>query len=231
MSFEVSPKSINNVRRHKERASYDHESVHKALDDSLVCHVGFCVEDPEGDPEPIPVVIPMVYGRKDNVLYLHGYVSGRLVKHLAQGKRVSITTTEVNGLVLALSAFHHSVNYRSCCVFGRGELVDDPEEKIEALKVITNHLVKGRWDQCRESTKVELQTTKVVKVVIESASVKQSYRDEPEEDKNDYKNEALCQSIWTGIVPMKTVYGTPIPSSINKQPLPDNIRALGEHTQ
>ncbi|SAM08462.1 hypothetical protein [Absidia glauca] len=225
MSYEVGPKTINNVRRHKERASYDYQSVHQALDDHFVGHVSFALDDEE-DGEPLPVVIPMVYGRIDNKLYLHGYVSGRLIKHLAQGKKVAMAATHVNALVLALSPFHHSVGYRSVVVFGRGELVDDPEEKLEALKVITDQLVKGRWDQCRDSTKIELQTTKVIRVEIESASVKASERTEPKEDAADYKDQVLCDSVWTGIVPIKTVFGTPQPSAINKQPVPDNVKDL-----
>ncbi|KAI8086111.1 uncharacterized protein BX664DRAFT_334937 [Halteromyces radiatus] len=207
MSFEVGPKTINNVRRHKERASYDYESVHRALDEGLLGHVGFCLEDEDG--ESTPVVIPMVYGRKDNFLYLHGYVSGRLVKHLAKGKKVSMAVTELNGLVLALSPFHHSVNYRSVVVFGRGELVEEPEERLEALQIITDHMVKGRWDQCRDSTKIELQTTKVIRVEIESASVKESNNKEPNDDPADYKDLALCESTWSGVVSFftNTIHG------------------------
>ncbi|KAI9308879.1 hypothetical protein BJ944DRAFT_259484 [Cunninghamella echinulata] len=230
MSFEVGPKTINNVKRHKERASYDYESVHKALDEGFFCHVSFCIDEDneEGGQESTPVIIPMIYGRKENTLYLHGYVSGRLVKHLAQGRKVCIAVSEINGLVLALSPFHHSVNYKSCVVFGRGGLVDDDDERLEALQIMTDHMVKGRWDQCRDSKKIELQTTKVVKIDIESASVKQSYKDEPVEDKEDYKDQALCDSVWTGIVPLETKFKPAIPSSINKQPVPENIRQLYE---
>ncbi|ORZ23364.1 hypothetical protein BCR42DRAFT_404592 [Absidia repens] len=226
MSYEVGPKTINNVRRNKDRAFYDHEKIHQALDDNLVGHVSFCFEDEDGDPEATPVVIPMVYGRKDTTLYLHGFVSGRLVKHLASDKKVSICVTEVNGLVMALSPFHHSVMYRSVVVFGRGQLVDDEDEKLEALTAITDHMAKGRWDQCRPSTKIELQTTKVIRVDIESASLKLNNPAEPSEDAADYKDKALCDSVWTGIVPISTVYGTPKPASINSQPVPDNIKNL-----
>ncbi|CAO3616974.1 unnamed protein product [Cunninghamella blakesleeana] len=227
MSFEVGPKTLNNVKRHKERAHYNYESVHEALNSGFFCHVSFCTEDEE-DGEPTPVIIPMIYGRKDNSVYIHGYVSGRLVKHLAKGRKVCIAVSEINGLVLALSPFHHSVNYKSCVVFGRGSLVDDEEEKLEALKIMTNHMVKHRFEDCRDNTKIELQTTKVVKVEIESASVKKSYKEEPAEDKEDYKDEALCGSVWTGIVPMETVFKPAIPSSINKLPVPENVRQLYE---
>ncbi|KAI8328960.1 hypothetical protein BC941DRAFT_443876 [Chlamydoabsidia padenii] len=138
----------------------------------------------------------------------------------------SNTWPKAKNLVLALSPFHHSVGYRSVVIFGRGELVEDDDEKLKALEVITNQLVKGRWDQCRDSSKIELQTTKVIRVEIESASVKASTPTEPKEDANDYKDKALCDSVWTGVVPITTVFGSPIPSSINTQPVPDNILDL-----
>ncbi|KAI8062735.1 hypothetical protein BC940DRAFT_308252 [Gongronella butleri] len=225
-SFEAGPKAINTVRRHKERADYERESVYRVLDAGLMGHVGFCLEDADGDPESVPVVIPMVYGRKDDYIYLHGYVSSRLQKHLAKGKKVCMEVTELNGLVLALSPFNHSVHYETCVVFGRAELVDDPDEKMEALKIVTDQLLKGRWDQCRETTKIEYQSTKVVKFQIESASVKSSYSEEPSIDKEDLENKELCEKTWTGVIPLRTVAGPAKPASYNVQPEPENIKTF-----
>ncbi|ORX58311.1 hypothetical protein DM01DRAFT_1333963 [Hesseltinella vesiculosa] len=226
MSYQAGPKDINTVHRHKERAHYEHEAVYQVLDKGLMGHVGFCLEDEDGDPESTPVVIPMVYGRRGNTVYLHGYVSGRLVKHLARGKKVCMEVTDLSALVLALTPFNHSVRYETAVVFGRAELVDDEEERAEAFKIITDHLLPGRMDQCRELTKIEKQTTKVVKFDIETASVKRSLDPEPSEEKEDLADKELCASIWTGLVPFRTVAGPAKPAAINSQPVPDNVKDL-----
>src|SRR5690349_12061646 len=126
-----------------ERGNYEREAIYNIVDEAIICHVGFAVDGQ-------PYVIPTIHARKDDFLYLHGAPASRLLKHVAAGNPICVTITLLDGLVLARSVFHHSMNYRSALLFGQGRLLEDDEEKMNALEVITNHVVDGRWDDARK---------------------------------------------------------------------------------
>ncbi|PVU94510.1 hypothetical protein BB561_002498 [Smittium simulii] len=232
--YTPSSKSINFINRARERGTYDQESVYRVLDQGLVSHVGFHSSKNADEGEAWPFVIPMIYGRIEDTVYLHGYMSGRLIKDLGKptGPRTCITVTHVDGLVVALSSFHNSNNYRSVCVFGNSRLVTDPEEKLKALKAINNHQFKGQdnWGAAREVNSTELKTTNVIAVKIETASVKQRFGG-PSDDKQDLMNEELLSKTWVGVVPIKTVLGAPIPADYNKAPIPEYLQKFLEHSK
>jgi len=186
------------VRRHTERASYDAEALHAVLDGTPVAHVGFAVDGQ-------PFVIPMVFGRIGDRLYLHGSVASRLQRTLAGGLEVCLSVTHVDGLVLAKSAFHHSVNYRSAVVFGRAVPVDGGE-KLVALEAITDHLRPGRWAEVRPPSDVELRQTSVLRLDVADASVKVR-TGPPIDDPDD-----LGLPAWTGVLPCELAWGDPIPA-------------------
>ena len=187
------------VKRVPARASYDAESVHAVLDASLMGHIGIVVDGQ-------PFVIPMLYGRDGNVVYLHGSVASRLLRSLAGGIEVCLTATLVDGLVLARSAFHHSMNYRSVVVFGTAVSVEG-DEKVHGLRCITEHVAPGRWDEARRPNDNELKVTKVLRLDIADASVKARTGD-PIDDADD-----LDLPVWAGVVPCSLVFGDPIPSA------------------
>ncbi|KAJ3028157.1 UNVERIFIED_CONTAM: hypothetical protein HDU68_002349 [Siphonaria sp. JEL0065] len=226
-------KALNSLRRMKDQASYDHESVYSVLDKGLVAHVGFTLPSSLSGSEHLeewPGVIPMVYGRINNTIYLHGYVSGRLMKALAVGTengevgltKAAITVTLVDGLVIACSPFNHSMNYRSVCVFGYPELVVDQEEKEAGLRAITDHAFKAnRWGTTRETNKTEYLTTKVIKVEIEAASVKKR-TGQVTDDEEDKGNE----SHFAGILPLETKWGNVEPVDYNVAPIPEYLKKM-----
>ncbi|MEJ5198992.1 MAG: pyridoxamine 5'-phosphate oxidase family protein [Anaerolineae bacterium] len=192
--------AINKVRRLPKRGHYDQETIYAILDAAKVCHVGF-VEDGQ------PFVIPMLYARAGNELMLHGAPASRLLKHIAAGRPLCISVAILDGLVLAKSAFHHSVNYRSVVLFGHGRSITDAGEKLEALRVLTEHLTPGRWAAVRPPNAAELNATAVVAVAIERASAK--IRSGPPAD----ADEDLALPVWAGVVPVCEVFGDPIPAS------------------
>ncbi|KAJ3121026.1 hypothetical protein HK098_004066 [Nowakowskiella sp. JEL0407] len=236
-------KRLNAVRRVKERAHYDSDIINDILDDGLICHVGFSApaflpqqetaeQSPDSDlPTDYPFVIPMAYGRLDSTIYLHGYVSGRLVKQLSSPTnlpKVCITVTHIDGLVFALSAFHHSMEYRSAMIFGTGRLVTDLSEKDTALKVITNHTTKkygDRWADLRPATAVELKTTSVIAVDILTASAKVRNHG-VKDDLEDLKSEELMQNTWSGVVSVNRVFGDPVSTDYNQAQVPDYVKNL-----
>jgi nitroimidazol reductase NimA-like FMN-containing flavoprotein (pyridoxamine 5'-phosphate oxidase superfamily) len=187
------------VNRLPDRAAYEAETVHAILDAALVGHVGLVGADGR------PVVIPMLYGRDGDVLYLHGSVASRLARTLAKGVDACLTVTVVDGLVLARSAFHHSMNYRSVVVLGTATAVDD-DEKCHGLEVITQHLVPGRWDEARLPNAIELRKTTVLRLPITEASAKVRTGG-PLDDEED-----LVLPIWAGVVPVAPAFGAPVPS-------------------
>ncbi|MGH9064966.1 MAG: pyridoxamine 5'-phosphate oxidase family protein, partial [Acidimicrobiales bacterium] len=200
------------IRRHPERARYDREQVWAVLDEGLVAHVGFCAE--EG-----PVVVPMVYARSGDTLYLHGSPAAGLLRALSPGARACVTVTLVDGLVLARVAFSHSLNYRSVMAFGQAHLVSDADEHLAALDLVVEHLVPGRTADLRRHTRKELAATKVVAFRIESASAK-IRTGPPLDDEAD-----LDEPVWAGVLPLrvvpgepeadpKLVPGTPVPASV-----------------
>jgi len=197
MSAPVSERS--RVKRLPDRAAYDAASVHAVLDAAMVGHVGFVSAGR-------PLVIPMIYGRDGDVLYLHGSVASRLQRTLANGVDVCLTVTVVDGLVLARSAFHHSMNYRSAVVLGRAALVP-PDQKTHALRVISEHLVPGRWDEVRPPSAIELKQTSVLRLPIEEASAK-ARTGGPIDDPDD-----LALAVWAGVLPCTTTWGEPVPAA------------------
>jgi nitroimidazol reductase NimA-like FMN-containing flavoprotein (pyridoxamine 5'-phosphate oxidase superfamily) len=187
----------NRVRQIKEYAHYDAEAVHGVLDAGLVCHVGF-VQDGQ------PFVIPMIYGRDGDVLYLHGARKARITKLLSSGAKVCVNVTLLDGIVAARSAFHSSMSYRSAVIFGNGRLIEDAAENLHALEVITEHAISGRWQEVRAPLDKEIAMTGVIAVEIESASAKIA-ADGPEDEEEDY-----ATPVWAGVVPMTTTLGKPV---------------------
>lgn len=191
MSSTYEIKKENKARQLREKASYDKKTVHSVLDAGLVAHTAF-VQD-EG-----PVVVPMIYGRDGETIYLHGARKARVIKLLEKTDRCCINITQVDGLVLARSAFNSSMQYRSVTVFGKPRFVDDADEKLRALKIISDHLMPGRWDEVRDSHDKELKMTGVIAVPIESASAKIAAA-MPEDEPEDYEI-----PIWAGVIPITT---------------------------
>ena len=201
------------VRRQAKRGKYDEKTLHSILDEGFLCHVGFSVDGQ-------PFVIPTLYGREGNTIYIHGSAVSRMLKEASEGVELCLTVTHVDGIVLARSAFHHSMNYRSAVVFGKGRLIEDDDKKNEALFVISEQLLEGRWDDSREPTKKELDVTSVIAVDIEEASCKIREGD-PSDDKKDYE-----LPIWAGVLPFETKCGEPIPDSLLSEGIeePDYLR-------
>jgi uncharacterized protein len=194
------PTARTQVKRLPKRASYDRAQVYSILDEGRVCHVGFVVDGQ-------PYVIPTGYARVDDMLYLHGSAASRMLRSLDEGMAVCVTVTLVDGLVLARSAFHHSVNYRSVVALGRARPVTNCDEKLRALRSFTNHLVPGRWDEVRSPTGQELKATSVL--VLPLAEVSAKVRTGPPlDDEEDYS-----LPIWAGVVPVRTEWCEPIPDA------------------
>jgi nitroimidazol reductase NimA-like FMN-containing flavoprotein (pyridoxamine 5'-phosphate oxidase superfamily) len=206
---DFTPTDRTQVKRLPKRGKYEREAVFAILDAGFVCHVGFTVEGQ-------PYVIPTNYGRSGDTLYLHGSAASRMLRTLSEGVPVSVTVTHVDGLVLARSAFHHSVNYRSVVILGTARLVTDPAEKMEALRVFTEHVMKGRWDDVRQPTEQELKATTVLALPIEEVSAKVRTGG-PIDDEADY-----TLPVWAGVLPLETSVKEPVPDPQRKsdQPIP-----------
>ena len=207
---------LSRVKRLPDRAAYDAASIHAVLDAAMVGHVGFVASGR-------PLVIPMIYGRDGDVVYLHGSVASRLQRTLANGIDVCLTVTLIDGLVLARSAFHHSMNYRSAVVFGRATLVE-PGDKAHALRVISEHLVQGRWDEVRPPTAIELRQTSVLRLPIEEASVK-ARTGGPIDDDDD-----LSLPVWAGVLPCTTTWAEPVAAADLEPVLPPSPSVLARRT-
>lgn len=192
------------VKRAPKRGIYDRETIYNILDKEFLCHVGFVHN------QSYPVVIPTLYGRRGDKIYIHGASVSRLVKQVEKGIDVCISIASVQGLVLARSAFHHSANYESVVIFGKGKLVPD-EKKMEALKVISDQILKNRWEEARLPNAKEMKATKVIEIQIEEVSAK-SRTGEPKDDLEDYELD-----IWAGVLPIEKSYGKPIPDSKLKE--------------
>ena len=150
---EFAKTDLNRVRRIPKRGAYDKETIYSIVDDSLICHVGLVNEDGQ------PIVIPTIHARQGDNILLHGASTSRLLKHIGAGHDICITVTHVDGLVLARSAFHHSMNYRSAVLYGKGRFITDLDEQMEALEVFTEKLIPGRWDDARQPTPNEAKAT------------------------------------------------------------------------
>jgi nitroimidazol reductase NimA-like FMN-containing flavoprotein (pyridoxamine 5'-phosphate oxidase superfamily) len=213
MSQPYTPTLRTRLVREAERAVYDRETAYRILDEGFLCHVGFVVDGQ-------PFVIPTSYGRKDDNLYVHGSAASRMLRQMKEGIPVCITVTLLDGLVLARSIFNHSMNYRSVVVLGKATLVDNPEEKLEALRLLSEHIIPGRWADSRQPNERELKATSVLRVPIEEFSAK--VRVGPViDDEEDYSF-----PTWAGVVPLEMTVGAPIDDSRldTKIGVPDYLR-------
>lgn len=186
------------VKRLPARGHYDRDTINAILDEGFICHVGFVVDEQ-------PYVIPTGYARVGNDLYIHGSAASRMLRNLSEGINLCVTVTLIDGLVLARSAFHHSINYRSVVILGNAHLVTDADEKDKALEALTEHIVPGRWADVRWPTEIEMKATTVLKLPIEEASAKIRTGD-PKDDEEDY-----AMDIWAGVLPLKLHTAPPIP--------------------
>jgi hypothetical protein len=194
-SFPVT--ALNKVRR-ADRGGYEREEVYAVLDGALIAHVGFIAEGR-------PAVMPMIYGRIGDRLYLHGAKAARFAKAMGPGVPICVTVTLTDGIVVGRSAFHCSMNYRSAVIHGHARLVADPAEAEEALAAITDHMLPGRWAESRPMTEKELRATAVLRVEIETASAKKR-AGPPKDEEEDY-----ALPIWAGVVPLRETAGAPEP--------------------
>jgi nitroimidazol reductase NimA-like FMN-containing flavoprotein (pyridoxamine 5'-phosphate oxidase superfamily) len=184
----------NKVRQLDEKARYDRETVHRLLDAGLVAHVAF-VQDGQ------PVVVPMIYGREGETVFLHGARKSRVVRLLEQTERACLNVTLLDAIVLARSSFNSSMNYRSVTVFGKPRLLESEEGKLHAMRVISEHTMPGRWDELRAPHDREVKMTGVIALEIESGSAKVSAK-MPDDDPEDYDI-----PVWAGILPLTTATG------------------------
>jgi uncharacterized protein len=213
MSQPYVPTPRTRLVREADRAVYDREAAYRILDEGFLCHVGFVADGQ-------PFVIPTSYGRKDDSLYIHGSAASRMLRQIKESVPVCVTVTLLDGLVLARSIFNHSMNYRSVVVLGKATLVDDPKEKIEALRLLSEHIIPGRWADSRQPNERELKATSVLQLPIEEFSAK--VRSGPVvDDEADYSF-----PTWAGVVPLTMVAGTPIDDSriLPDQSVPEYAR-------
>ena len=213
MSEAQMPTARTRVVREADRAVYDRETVYRILDEGFLCHVGFSADGQ-------PFVIPTSYGRKDSSLYIHGSAASRMLRQMKEGVAVCVTVTLLDGLVLARSVFNHSMNYRSVVILGKATLVEDPEEKLAALRVLSEHIIPGRWDDARQPNDRELKATSVLQVPIEEFSAKVR-TGPPIDDEEDFSF-----PTWAGVVPLEMKSGTPIgdPKVQPMRPVPEYVR-------
>ncbi len=194
---QTTPTARTQVRRLPDRGRYDSETIYKILDEGFLCHVGFVVDGQ-------PFVIPTGYARVGDAIYLHGSAASRMLRTLAGGVQVCVTVTLVDGLVLARSAFHHSMNYRSVVILGTAHAIEDPAEKTRALEAFTNHIMPGRWDAVRPVRDAEVKATTVLKLPLKEMSAK-IRTGPPKDEPEDYE-----LPIWAGVLPLALKAGDPI---------------------
>ena len=200
------PTERTTLKRLPKRGEYDHAAVYQILDEAFICHVGFITGDK-------PVVIPTSFARIGNDLYIHGSAASRMLQSLEGGIDVCVTVTLIDGLVLARSAFHHSINYRSVVIFGNASIVTDLDEKTNALQAFTEHIVPGRWEDVRPPNESEMRATMVLKVPLVEVSAKVR-TGPPIDDEEDY-----ALNVWAGVVPLELRAGNPV----NDDRLPSGI--------
>lgn len=206
------PSPRTRVRRLPDRGAYDRATLDAILDEGLVAHLGFALEGQ-------PYVIPVLYGRDGDRLLFHGSAASRMVRGLEGGIPACATVTLLDGLVLARSAFHHSANYRSVVVLGTARPIDDPAEKEAALRVISEHLLPGRWDEVRPPSEKELRATSVLWLPLDEASAK-IRTGPPKEDEED-----LAREVWAGVLPLALAAGEPVADGAGRPaPLPEHVR-------
>jgi len=210
------------VVREPQRAVYDRDAVNQILDEAFVCHVGF-VANSNSDAQPF--VIPTSYGRDGDVLYIHGSAASRMLRNLDQGVPVCITVTLLDGLVLARSVFNHSMNYRSVVILGVATLVDDPAEKLAALRAISEHIIPNRWDDARQPSEKELKATSVLRLPINEFSAKVRVGP-PIDDAEDYEF-----PTWAGVIPLEIKSGAAIRDDRCQQELPAYLKNYARRKQ
>ena len=194
----MNPTKRTQLGRLPNRGSYDPVAINAVLDAAFLAHVGFQVNGQ-------PLVIPTLYGREEDKLYLHGSAASRMLLELETGVPACVCVTIVDGLVLARSAFHHSMNYRSVVAFGTARKLEDPEQKTRALRIISEHLIAGRWNDVRQPTAKELKATAVLEFAMEEASAK-IRTGPPVDDEEDYS-----LPVWAGVLPLRLEEKAPIP--------------------
>jgi nitroimidazol reductase NimA-like FMN-containing flavoprotein (pyridoxamine 5'-phosphate oxidase superfamily) len=206
------PTDRTRVRRLAKRAHYDEQTVHAILDAGLLCHVGYVIEGQ-------PYVTPTAHWRHENYVYWHGSSASRMLRAQRDGISVCLTVSLLDGLVLARSGFHHSMNYRSVMALGHAELVEGTDAKIAALKHFVEKLTPGRWAEIREPTTQELKATTILRLKLDEASAK-IRTGPPVDDEEDY-----ALPVWAGILPLALQAGTPVPDGRlpENTPLPESI--------
>lgn len=214
----MDPSKKIKVKRAPQRGFYDKETIYSILDSDFVCQIAFVHEN-------YPVIIPTIYGRKENVIYIHGATVSRMLVDLEKGIPISINVTHTKGIVLARSAFNHSLNYESVTIFGTAVLVESEEERMEALKIISDQIIPERWEEIRLPSEKEMKATKVLKIEISEASAK-IRTGPPKDEKSDYD-----QPIWAGVIPINKTFGTPEPDPELKEGLeiPSSVKKLFEN--
>ena len=212
------PTPRTRVVREPDRGVYDRETLNRILDEGFLCHVGFVVDGQ-------PYAIPTSYGRDGNVLYIHGSAASRMLRHAGAGIPVCITVTLLDGLVLARSIFNHSMNYRSAVILGTATLVDHPDEKLKALRALSEHILPQRWADVRQPNEKELKATSVLRIPIEEFSAKVR-TGPPIDDEPDY-----AFPTWAGVIPLEMRSGAPIRDGRCGHEVPDYLRNYGRRKQ
>lgn len=197
MSSEIAQTEKTRLRRLPKRGAFDRETIYAILDEGFFCHVGFVMDGQ-------PYVIPTGFARIGDDLLIHGSAASRMMRNLAGGIDVCVTVTLVDGLVLARSAFHHSMNYRSVVILGKAEVVTVESEKYAALEAFTEHIIPGRWAEVRWPNELELKATTVLRLPITEASAK-IRTGHPIDDDEDY-----AMNVWAGALPLALTPGEPV---------------------
>ncbi len=209
------PTSRTRVVREPQRAVYDRVAINQILDEAFLCHVGFMANS---NSDFQPYVIPTSYGRNGDVLYIHGSAASRMLRNLDQGVPVCVTVTLLDGLVLARSVFNHSMNYRSVVILGTATLVEDPAEKLAALRALSEHIIPGRWDDSRQPNEKELKATSVLRLPIDEFSAKVRVGP-PVDDEEDYSF-----PTWAGVIPLEMTVGAAIRDDRCERELPAYLK-------
>ena len=202
----------NRLMRYPKRGAYDKETIYPILDEALVCHVSFAIDGQ-------PFIIPTIHARQDDRILVHGLKGGRMVEHIEAGHPIAVAVPLLDGLVCARTAFNHSMNFRSAAVFGTGTVIDEPAEKLEALRCLTERVVPGRWPHIRPPNDKELKATTIIGITIEQATAK-IRRGPPGDDGED-----LDFPVWAGVIPLPVIPQAPEtdPKQTAGYPVPDHI--------
>jgi uncharacterized protein len=217
-SESTNPTPRTRVIREPQRALYDRDAINQILDEAFICHVGFSADGQ-------PFVIPTSFGRDGDTLYVHGSAASRMLRNLDKGIAACITVTLIDGLVLARSIFNHSMNYRSVVILGTLTLVDDPTEKLKALRLLSEHIIPDRWDDSRLPNEKELKATSILRLPITEFSAK--VRSGPAiDDDEDYSF-----PTWAGVIPLETKIGQAIRDERCDRDLPDYLKNYSRQKQ